>query len=183
MLRSESMEELNRLGHKVIRSGEVRNRLLSFGMLIILLVIAYGFYVDRVTPRIRRIEIQSLTRTSPSTVCPGDMLTANYVLLIEGQGVIVRDTSVQQLSPASTIIFSDMLRAPVIGPLQERVTLAYQVPEEYYDYRTGNFVKLLPGSYLQNIAISSTGRNALSDIKTLEFDVGTEAYCDSRKLG
>jgi|SRR5688572_24447152 len=177
MQRIEGMEELSNLGESFVKTGEMRSRFLSAGVFLIVLVIAYAFYVDWTTPRIRRIEITEITRTSDLVVCPGDMLTARYNLLVEGQGVVVRDTSIQQVSPTSTIIFSDMLRAPVIGPLQENVTLAWKVPSEYYDYRSGNFVSLSSGSYLQNIAISSTGRSPLSDLKTLQFTIDTEENC------
>lgn len=162
---------------QVVDRGNWINKLILILVALLICWLGYALWYDRQNPRIRDISLSELAITSPTRLCPGEMLLTNFNLDIKGEGVIIRDTSIQQATPLNTIIFSEMLRAPVIGPISENIRVAWQVPSSYFDYRTGNMTELGAGDYFQIVAVSSTGRNALSEVKSIEFRVKTQEEC------
>lgn len=162
---------------QVVERGSFYNKLILILITTLFLWIGWLYYQDKQNPRIRDIILSELAITSPNRLCPGDMLITNYSVTIEGEGVVIRDTSIQQSTPLNTIIYSEMLRAPVIGPISENIPIAWQIPNRFFDYRTGNMAELTEGRYFQIVAVSSTGRNALSEVKSVEFFVKSAEQC------
>ena len=171
------MEHLKTPLEKGLERKTFYNKVILALLVILFLWIGYLYYEDRQNPRIRDISLSDPVITGPTALCPGETLLTSYDSEIKGEGVVIRDMSIQQSSPANIILFSEMLRAPVIGPIKENIQIPWTVPETYFDYRTGIFTDMGAGEYFQIIAISSTGRYALSEVKSVQFTVKSKDEC------
>ena len=162
---------------KEIGKGTVYNKIIIACFVVLGLWIVYLYYQDSRVERIRDIQILELALTSPKVLCPGDTLQGVFELHVEGEGVIVRDTSIQQTEPLQTIIFSEMLRSAVIGPISEQISFAWKVPPVFFDYRKGMETQMQPGKYYQVIAVSSVGRSSITVVRKLEFQIEEAEKC------
>lgn len=165
----EVFSELKTVGAAIIRRGNYVNWFLASLLTTLLVWGLIDYFMDRNLPRIWRVEIQEATLPLVE-VCPGDKMNVRFNLTVEGQGLMMRDTSVQQGS--RTLIYSeDPLRYPVIGPINDLTSFSWEVPASYFDYVTGQDVPLPPDEYIFIVAISSRSRDELSDQVSVPFRI------------
>lgn len=164
MQQSESLREFShRVEKGVYRSGVI-NYVLSLLLLALLVWGAVSWWQNRVNISDARV-------VGESALCSGDSLTIAFTLHVNNDGILIRDASTQRVSPPKTIIFSDWLRFPIKGPVDERIVVAWRVPKKYADFETGRLVALPPGEYLRNIAVSSLSGRDDTDMESIPFSI------------
>lgn len=169
---SDALNELKQMGQSSVKRGNTVNLILA---LLLLFLLGWGlidWWLDRDLPRIRAVEISDNVLTVEKPLCRGDVLSFRFFLHIEGEGVLVRDTAVQQGS--STLIYSEEpypLRYPVKGPIDEVVMVNWQVPTEYFDYVSGEMLPFPSGEFIFLYSVSSLSREVLSDQVPVTFRV------------
>jgi hypothetical protein len=163
--------ENQRKAQESLRRNQIFQNFLSLAILGFIIWGLIAWWMGRDDPRIHSLTLSNTEIAGPADVCVGDFLLVKFNLHIEGEGLLVRNESLQKADPPTTLIFSQPLYFPLRGPVDEVVTIAWLVPETYYDYRSGMVSTITPGTYYRNITISSMGRNALTGFVSIPFNV------------
>lgn len=119
----------------------------------------------------RDLTISNARIVGETVLCPGDNLIITYDFYVEGDGVLVFDSTLWRTSPAATLIYSEWRRFIVPGTISQKVREAWPVPETYWDYTTGEQLPLPPGKYTRLFSVTSPSRSTVSDIGEVEFTV------------
>lgn len=170
---SEQGTSLNQdVAQQFLRRGQLIQYILAFLLLVLLVWALVNWWSTRDEPAIRDLEITTVEVVSPTSLCPSDTLMVKISVHIEGEGNIELDTTVQQETPAKTVIFSNPLRFSVIGPIDQEYYVPWRVPERYRNFETGTMEPIDPGSYFRIITLSAQGyRYTFSDLETIKFSI------------
>jgi len=165
------IQDTKKIAEELVKRGQLVNMVLSVLLAVILGLIIYAWWNSRDLPQIDKITLSDAQVVSPVSLCPGDTYLVRFNSHIEGMGILVRDTSVEKNDPLQTIIFSDPLRYPKRGPVDETVTLAWKVPYLVFNYQTGNMISFPSGEYTYNVSIASMQRNIVFDLVSFPFTI------------
>lgn len=160
------------VAQQFLRRGQLIQYVLASLLAVILIWALINWYLTRDEPAIQSIDITAITLVSPAVVCPGEMVMINLRVHIEGEGKVERDVTIQSISPAKTIIFSEPLRFSVIGPIDQEYLIPWRVPERYLNFETGQTEIIPPGDYFRIITLSAQGyRYMISDTDSIQFTI------------
>lgn len=152
----------------------VRNNMRQFTTFMVLFLVAQFLFTWWSSERhtiVKAVDIFDASTVGESDLCPGDKLIFTYGLDVKGSGRLLRDTTVWKVDPPRTVIYSDERRFIVDIPLSQKLTEAWIVPEEYYNYETAEFEILPPGEYRRYMSISSPLNENVLDITSTPFTI------------
>lgn len=151
--------------------GHILQWVLAAGVAVIAITLVWSIIYSLNQPRIREVDIANLRVVGDSELCVGEWLTIAFDTHVEGEGVLILDASTQRISPPRTVVFSNWLRFPIRGPVDEQTTVTWQVPHEFPDAETGQLAAFPAGAYLRNVALSAANRGTISDMESVPFTV------------
>jgi hypothetical protein len=171
-----AMEQTKMIAQSAIKQGNI----ISFVLLILfvgfLVWITFEIIENRREPHVDSIQLLNPSYAGESVLCPGDVLFVKFDLVVEGEGPLTRDFSVQQGS--EVVVFSEPVRFPVTGPINSPVTVPWVVPLTFFDFRTGTATEFPPGDYLYNVSVSTMVGEGTFDMESFPFSIGKESECN-----
>lgn len=108
------------------------------------------------------IHLTAVALTGPAALCPGDALEYAYTLRADTDAVVAVDAVVYRSSePPGIAALSETRRVVLPAGASSTMTGSWPVGEG-----------VLPGDYLRVLAVGTTTRNTVPEIRALPFSVG-----------
>lgn len=151
-------------------------------LLIVILAIIVGTYIWGIvrairTPTIRDVQISNVRVEGPTALCPGELLTIAYDLRADGTGKLVEDAAIWIEVPPKTVIYSITRPFLVDGLVDQRETIAWEIPKTYINPADLKETPLPPGPYRRIFSVGSPTDDDDFALDRVDFSVKEEKDC------
>lgn len=125
---------------------------------------------------VKAIDIEGVALVSSNELCPGEKLIFRYHIKSRGAGQLVRDTTVWDVNPPRTLIYSNSRRFILPGKIEQDLREAWKVPHRYFNHETAEWEPIPAGQYERLMSISSLNNPEATDTISVQFTIREDCH-------
>lgn len=129
----------------------------------------FAFYPTPIGKSLMRLDTPRVT--SAAALCPGEILSYSFEVVVNEPGVFEFDQSVWGVQPRRGVVFERPLRLALGSAERWQVHWWWELPAQYTNPRTGQLDDWQAGAYEVVLGITSVSRDTVPSLATVPFQI------------